>query len=139
MALQTRFTKQEKKRLEELFMTSVREDAMIVHEGMPIAEIYGDLGIDLGKWGLTWAEWMTANHLVRAIELMQAGTFDEIAIQINNEVTELLELLERNWRDHYPRPTSGDYMELVRYEQEAKMYAENYLMHEEPEALYKVK
>ena len=139
MALQTRFTKQEKKRLEELSLTSVMEDEMIVNEGMSIAELYGDAGINLGKWGLTWAEWMTANHLVRAIELMQAGTFDEIAIQINNEVTELLEILERNWRDHYPRPTSGDYMELVRYEQEAKMYAENYLMREEPEALYKVK
>ena len=125
--------------MDELFVTMVMEDAMIVHKGKPIAEIYGDLGIDLGKWGLMWAEWMTENHLVRAVELMQAGTFDEVAIQVNKETLEFLDTLEQNWREKYPRPTNGNYLELVRYEQEAKMYPENYLMHEEREMLFRVR
>ena len=139
MAIQKVFTQEEKKRLDELFVTMVMEDAMIVYGGKTIAEIYGDLGIDLGKWGLMWAEWMTEYHLIRAIELMQAGTFDEVAIQVNKEIVEFLEILEKNWREKYPRPTNGNYLELVQYEQEAKMYPENYLMHEEREMLYRVR
>ena len=139
MVLQKEFTPQEKEQLKKLFETMVMEDAMIVYGGKSIAEIYGDLGIDLGKWGLMWAEWMTEIHLVRAIELMQAGTFDEIAIQVNKEIEEFLEILEKNWSEKYPRPTNGNYLELVQYEEEARMYPENYLMHEESDRLFRVR
>ena len=70
---------------------------------------------------------------------MQAGTFDEIAIQVNKEIEEFLEILEKNWREKYPRPTNGNYLELVQYEEEARMYPENYLMHEESDRLFRVR
>ena len=136
MALQTEFTPEEKEKLEEMLANGRMEETLIVEDGMSIAEIYGDLGIDLGRWGLMWAEWMTANRLVRAVELMQAGTFDTTAIKVNEEIMEFLELLEKNWRERHPRPTNGNYLELVRYEQEAKMYPENYLMHEESNRIF---
>lgn len=131
-------SKQEQEKIGHLMINANRESCLLIDEGYSIEQIYGDLGINLGKWGLAWANWMKDNHPVRTVELMNAMTFDEIAIRINQEAEEFLETLENNWRAKHPRPTDGSYPELLKYETSVRMYAENYLTMEEPERIYHV-
>ncbi len=86
--------------------------------------------VGVGKYGAIWIEHMKGFYIQRYRSLVRFGELKERAIEVNETAYELLEDIEvRFLRSHKPK-NPNSFMEQLHLRNEARMMAEEVVLHE---------
>lgn len=85
---------------------------------------------DIGKYGRLWLEYIQSEYPQRYRSLVRFGELISKAIEVNEVAYELLEDIENEWLKQHKPKNKNSFMEMYRLRTQAKMIAEEVVLHD---------
>ncbi len=84
----------------------------------------------IGKYGNLFLNYLRENHPGRHGYLLSETTLRDICAEVDREAKQMMETVQNQLRSKQPKPTSGDFMETVRYNTSIRDQAEEIVLNE---------
>ena len=86
--------------------------------------------IDVGKYGRMWIRYIRTEYPVRYRSLVRFAEIEEKAADVNDYAYKFLEDIESSWLSKHRPQNSNSFTEMYRLRTQARMIAEEVVMHE---------
>lgn len=85
---------------------------------------------DIGKYGRLWMKYIQSEYPQRYRSLVRFGELYSKAVEVNEVAYELLEDIENEWLKQHKPKNKNSFMEMYRLRTQARMIAEEVVLHD---------
>jgi hypothetical protein len=86
--------------------------------------------VDVGKYGHMWMQYLKSEYPQRYRSLVRFGELKHRAAEVNEVAYELLEDIEKEWLQKHRPKNKNSFMEMHRLRTEARLMAEEVVLHD---------